>query len=90
MDAVETAVAEDADDLTGFGGFGELVDDGVGGGEVERGFAGVLQVGDEALGIEAFFGAELVEARDLRDGDAVGEGEGVGEFSLEDVAASRV
>ncbi len=90
MDAVEAAVAEDNDDITGFCKRFEARDDRVGCGFVESGFAGGGYVGDDALGVEAFGGWELIQSGDLGDEDSIGLSKGGGEVVLKDGAAGGI
>ena len=90
MDAVEAAVAEDDDDITGFCEGLEARDDRVGCGFVEGGFACGSDVGDDPLGVEAFGGWELIQSGDLGDEDSIGLCKGGGEIVLEDGPAGGV
>ena len=90
MDAIETAVAEYDDDITGFCEGLEARDDRVGGGFVESGFSCGSDVGDDALGVEAFGWRELIQPGDLGYEDSIGLGKGGGEVVLKDGAAGGV
>ena len=90
MDGIETAVAKNTDDFTGFRRLAELMDNGIGAGQVKRRLAGALQIRDESLRIEALFLTELFEACNLSDRDTIGKGERSGEFLLENVATGGI
>ena len=90
MDAVKAAVAEDDDDVPAARAFGDVVDDGVGVGQVVRFLAEHFQIFHELHGIEAVAGGELFQAGDLGEDHDTGIGKGVGQFVLEDVAPGGV
>ena len=90
MDAAEAAVGEDGEGVAGLGVLFDLGDDAVDVRQVGGLAAEAVYVGGEFLGIEAVVFRDLVEVRDGGDHGEVGEGEGFGEFVLEDGAASGV
>ena len=90
VDAIETAVAEDHDDVAIFREGFEFFDDGIRGWLVERVFAGSGDVGHDAFGVEALIFWELVQAGDLGDEHAIGFGKGGGEVILKNGTAGGI
>jgi hypothetical protein len=90
VDAAEASVGEDGDDVAGFGLVFDGGDDGFDVRQVETFAAEAGDVGGEFHGIEAVVFGDFVEVRNRGDDGEVGEGEGFGEFVLEDGAAGGV
>ena len=67
VDAVETAIAEDADDIATLRVLGEVRNDGVGVRQIRRLLAGSLDVGHQFFGIQPFLRRDLLESRNLGD-----------------------
>src|SRR5882672_9549793 len=63
MDAVEPAVAENADDVTALRAARDVRDDGIHPRQVGGIFPGRLQVLHQFFGIQPFVGGQLIEAR---------------------------
>jgi hypothetical protein len=90
VDAAEAAVAEDDDDIAALNIFGDMGDDGVRVGQIGGGFAGRSELLHQLFRVEAFFGREQFQPRDLGDDDGIGIGKGGGQFVLENIAAGGV
>ena len=90
VNAAEAAVAEDCDEIAGFGVAGDPVDDFLEVLDIPSVAAVAGDVGGEALRVEAVVCRNFVEVRDGGDDGEIGEGEGFGEFVLENGAAGGV
>lgn len=90
VNAAEAAVAEDGHDVVGADFFGHVGDDFFDGGQIGGGFAVGGDFFHQARGVEAFFGFQEFEPRDLRDDYRVGEAEGFGEFGLKNITPRGV
>ena len=90
VDVAEASVGEDGYDVAGFELRGDGGDDGVGVGVDLGGDGAGAEAGGYVLGMEALGDRDGLGLEDAGKDDLIGEGEGVDEFVLEDVAAEGV
>ena len=90
VDVAEASVGEDGDDVSALELWGEGLHDGVGVG-VDLGWDGAgAEAGSYVFRVEALGEGDGLGLEDAGEDDLIGEGEGVDEVSLEDVAPESV
>ena len=72
MNSAETAVAENADDVSTLGLLFDMLDNRIDVWKVGDGLAGFANIFHEPFGIEALGGGDLLESSDLSDDDLIG------------------